>query len=88
MAKKTAGAISGGQINLGLSGDILNRVKKAGEAEAGVGEFANEGFAGALDSLYDYGKEKFDEAKTEVEDEKKKQEEKARAAEKQFKRSS
>ena len=84
MAKKTAGAISGGQINLGLSGDILNRVKKAGEAEAGVGEFANEGFAGALDSLYDYGKEKFDDAKTEVEDEKKKQEEKAEAAEKQF----
>lgn len=84
MAKKTAGAISGSQINLGLSGDILDRVKKAGEAEAGVGEFANEGFAGALDNVYNYGQAKFLEATTEIENEKKKQEEKAAAAEKQF----
>lgn len=80
MAKEQAG----GQINLGLSGDILNRVKKAGEAEAGVGDFANEGFSGALDSLYDYGKEKFDEAEAKIEDEKKKQEEKTAVVEKQF----
>lgn len=67
-----------------LSEGTLRQMDEVAKANAGVGEYENKGFEGAMDELGKYGQDKLDDAKTEQENLKAEEEKKNKDAEDKF----